>query len=94
MAGKSGLSCAITFDFDAMSSWIGSARSRNPSMISRGQFGAVALPRILALLEHFAAAGARFEPMGDYVARWRAENPLDAWKRANPDLTGAEALGP
>ncbi len=45
------LSCCITFDFDAMSSWIGSLKSNNPSMISRGQFGAVALPRILALLE-------------------------------------------
>jgi len=45
------LSCCITSDFDAMSSWIGSLKSNNPSMISRGQFGAVALPRILALLE-------------------------------------------
>jgi peptidoglycan/xylan/chitin deacetylase (PgdA/CDA1 family) len=46
-----GLACCITFDFDAMSSWIGSLKSNNPSMISRGQFGAVALPRILRLLE-------------------------------------------
>ncbi len=45
--------CCITFDFDGMSSWIGSARSRNPSMISRGQFGAVAMPRILDLLERY-----------------------------------------
>jgi len=45
------LSCCITFDFDAMSSWIGSLKSNNPSMISRGQFGAVALPRILRLLD-------------------------------------------
>jgi peptidoglycan/xylan/chitin deacetylase (PgdA/CDA1 family) len=44
------LSCAITFDFDAMSVWIGSMRSQNPSMISRGEFGAVATPRILDLL--------------------------------------------
>lgn len=47
------LSCCITFDFDAMSSWIGSMKSNNPSMISRGQFGAVAVPRILELLAHF-----------------------------------------
>ena len=47
------LSCAITFDFDAMSSWIGSAKSNNPSMISRGQFGAVAIPRILDLLDRY-----------------------------------------
>jgi peptidoglycan-N-acetylglucosamine deacetylase len=44
------LSCAITFDFDAMSVWIGSMKSQNPSMISRGEFGAVAVPRILELL--------------------------------------------
>lgn len=50
---KSKLSCCVTFDFDAMSSWIGSMKSNNPSMISRGQFGAVAIPRLLALLENF-----------------------------------------
>lgn len=47
------LSCCITFDFDAMSSWIGSLKSNNPSMISRGQFGAVAVPRLLDLLDTF-----------------------------------------
>lgn len=47
------LTCCITFDFDAMSLWIGSARSTNPSMISRGQFGAVAIPRILTLLDKY-----------------------------------------
>ena len=47
------LSCCITFDFDAMSSWIGTVKSRNPSMISRGEFGAVAMPRILELLERY-----------------------------------------
>ena len=46
------LSCCLTFDFDAMSAWIGSFRSNNPSMISRGEFGAaVGLPRVLDLLE-------------------------------------------
>ena len=45
------LSCCITFDFDGMSSWIGSLKSNNPSTISRGQFGAVAIPRLLALLK-------------------------------------------
>ena len=51
MPEQKALSCSITFDFDGMSSWIGSAKSNNPSMISRGQFGAVAVPRILNLLE-------------------------------------------
>ena len=45
------LSCALTFDFDATSVWIGSFGSRNPSTLSRGEFGAVAVPRILALLK-------------------------------------------
>ena len=44
------LSCCLSFDFDAMSGWIGSVRTNNPSAISRGEFGAVALPRILKLL--------------------------------------------
>jgi peptidoglycan/xylan/chitin deacetylase (PgdA/CDA1 family) len=45
------LSCCLTFDFDAMSAWIGSFRSENPSMISRGEFGAtVGLPHVLDLL--------------------------------------------
>ena len=41
----------LTFDFDAMSLWIGYPhKSNNPSAISRGEFGAIAVPRILALL--------------------------------------------
>jgi peptidoglycan/xylan/chitin deacetylase (PgdA/CDA1 family) len=45
------LSACITFDFDGYSSWIGTMKSRNPSMVSRGQFGAIAIPRILDLLD-------------------------------------------
>ena len=52
MSSKEKFSCAITFDFDGMSSWI-ATKSKNPSMISRGQFGAVALPRILDLLDRY-----------------------------------------
>lgn len=44
------VACALTFDFDAMSVWLGSYAAKNPSMISRGEFGAVAVPRILDLL--------------------------------------------
>lgn len=43
-------SCCLTFDFDAMSTWIGSVGTNNPSALSRGEFGAVAVPRILRLL--------------------------------------------
>lgn len=37
-----------------MSVWPGSLASRNPSTISRGEFGAVAVPRLLCLLERHA----------------------------------------
>jgi peptidoglycan/xylan/chitin deacetylase (PgdA/CDA1 family) len=44
------LTCCLTFDFDALSLWIGTFHSTNPSMLSRGEFGAVAIPRILKIL--------------------------------------------
>lgn len=40
----------LTFDFDAISLWIGPMGAKSPSMISRGEFGAVAVERILRLL--------------------------------------------
>src|SRR5690349_10447785 len=48
------LSVCLSFDFDALSVWV--AQTDNPATISRGEFGAVAVPRILALL---ARRGAR-----------------------------------
>jgi peptidoglycan/xylan/chitin deacetylase (PgdA/CDA1 family) len=41
----------LTFDFDAISLWLGPFAARSPSMISRGEFGAVGCERILRLLE-------------------------------------------
>ncbi len=41
----------LTFDFDAISLWIGPFAARSPSMISRGEFGAVGCQRILRLLD-------------------------------------------
>jgi peptidoglycan/xylan/chitin deacetylase (PgdA/CDA1 family) len=41
----------LTFDFDAISLWIGPYAARSPSMISRGEFGAVGCERILRLLD-------------------------------------------
>jgi peptidoglycan-N-acetylglucosamine deacetylase len=40
----------LTFDFDAISIWIGPLGATSPSMISRGEFGAVGVARILRLL--------------------------------------------
>jgi len=42
---------ALTFDYDAMSNWINTSGGKSPGMISRGEFGPIALRRILALLD-------------------------------------------
>jgi peptidoglycan/xylan/chitin deacetylase (PgdA/CDA1 family) len=54
------LSVCLSFDFDAMSVWI--AGTENPATISRGEFGAVAIPRILSLLERHSARATFFVP--------------------------------
>jgi peptidoglycan-N-acetylglucosamine deacetylase len=46
-------SVSLTFDFDGMSLWIGTFKSNNPSMISRGEFGAIGVERLLALLKKY-----------------------------------------
>lgn len=44
------LTVCLTFDVDGMSAWIGSVKSNNPSVLSRGEFTVVGTPRILNLL--------------------------------------------
>jgi peptidoglycan/xylan/chitin deacetylase (PgdA/CDA1 family) len=56
------LSVALTFDFDAMSLWIGSYKAESASTISRGEFGAFALPRILAMLKRQDVQATFFVP--------------------------------
>lgn len=51
----------ITFDFDAMSGLIARGMT-TPSPISRGEFGPVAVPRILAMLEKFDIKSTWFIP--------------------------------
>jgi peptidoglycan-N-acetylglucosamine deacetylase len=51
----------LTFDFDAMSGFIARGMT-SPSTISRGEFGVVAAPRILALLAHHQIASTWFIP--------------------------------
>lgn len=53
---------ALTFDYDAMSNWIGSSGATSPGMISRGEFGPIGLRRILALLERHAIKSTFFVP--------------------------------
>ena len=54
------LAC-VTFDFDAMSGLIARGLT-SPTFISRGEFGAVAVPRILALLRKYGVKTTFFIP--------------------------------
>jgi peptidoglycan/xylan/chitin deacetylase (PgdA/CDA1 family) len=54
MATVSKPTVCLSFDFDAISIWIGPIGAKSPSMISRGVFGAVGVGRILRLLEREA----------------------------------------
>lgn len=53
---------ALTFDYDAMSVWIGSIGATSPSMVSRGEFGAVAVRRVLRLLAERKVKATFFVP--------------------------------
>lgn len=50
----------LTFDFDAISLWIGPFAATSPSMISRGEFGVVGVERILRLLDNTGIAATFF----------------------------------
>jgi peptidoglycan/xylan/chitin deacetylase (PgdA/CDA1 family) len=53
----------LTFDFDAMSVWLGVYPHVTPAMLSRGEFGArVGVPRILDLLRQFDIRATFFTP--------------------------------
>ena len=54
MTDAHGATVCLTFDFDAISLWIGPFKARSPSAISRGEFGAVGCERILRLLDREA----------------------------------------
>jgi peptidoglycan/xylan/chitin deacetylase (PgdA/CDA1 family) len=56
------LSVCLTFDFDALSPWALGMAGRNVAALSRGEFGAVAVPRILALLERHEIPATFFVP--------------------------------
>jgi peptidoglycan-N-acetylglucosamine deacetylase len=50
----------LTFDFDAISLWIGPFGATSPSTISRGEFGAVGARRVLRLLDRTGIAATFF----------------------------------
>jgi peptidoglycan/xylan/chitin deacetylase (PgdA/CDA1 family) len=52
----------LTFDFDAISVWIGPMAAKSPSMISRGEFGVLGVERILRLLDKKGIKASFFIP--------------------------------
>jgi len=52
----------LTFDFDAMSVWIGTFRATSRSAISRGEFGNVGAQRLLAMLREWQIPSTWFVP--------------------------------
>ncbi|PEQ14671.1 polysaccharide deacetylase [Novosphingobium sp. PC22D] len=56
------LSCCLTFDVDGMSAWIGTLKTRNPSMISRGEFTITGTRRVLQLLRRHDLQASFFVP--------------------------------
>ena len=56
------ITVCLTFDFDAMSVWIGTFHTRSPSAISRGEFGNVGAQRLLAMLREWGIRATWFVP--------------------------------
>jgi peptidoglycan/xylan/chitin deacetylase (PgdA/CDA1 family) len=52
----------LTFDFDAISVWLNNFKATSPSKISRGEFGVVAAPRLLELLDRYGIKTTWFVP--------------------------------
>ena len=98
------IACCLTFDFDGMCGWYGGEPVTNPSVLSRGEFAAVAVPRILALLARhgveasFAVPGHTALAFPDLVRRIRdAGHELvhHGWAHENParfDLAGERRI--
>ena len=61
MAGKD-VHVSLTFDYDAYSVWIGTFGATSPSMVSRGEFGPIAVRRILKLLDDYKVKASFFIP--------------------------------
>ena len=52
----------LTFDFDAISVWIGPRRTRSPNLIARGEFGEVGAHRLVDLLAEYDVPSTWFIP--------------------------------
>ena len=72
MSQDSSPTVCLTFDFDALSVWLGSFGIDTPTAMSRGEFGArVGVPRILRLLAREQINATFYIPghMGSYTTR-------------------------
>lgn len=56
------VSVCLSFDFDAISIWLGSLHSQSPSTISRGEFAAVGSERLLEMLRRYQILSSWFIP--------------------------------
>ena len=81
---------ALTFDYDAMSNWIGSLGATSPGMISRGEFGAIAVRRILDQLDRRGIASTFFVT-GSHRPGLSRNRPCDSRRRTRdrPSRLGA-----
>jgi peptidoglycan/xylan/chitin deacetylase (PgdA/CDA1 family) len=63
MASERRHAVCLTFDFDALSVWLGDYAAVTPAMLSQGEFGArVGMPRILTLLADYDIRATFFVP--------------------------------
>lgn len=44
------ISVCLSFDFDAISVWVGPRKSRSPNLIAHGEFGEIGAQRLIKLL--------------------------------------------
>ena len=59
---KKNITVCLSFDFDAISVWVGTFHARSPSAISRGEFGRVGSERLLKMLNEWGVKATWFVP--------------------------------
>ncbi|HZD55951.1 MAG TPA: polysaccharide deacetylase [Anaerolineales bacterium] len=74
-------SVCLTFDFDAISLWLGPFKATSPSMISRGEFGVIGAKRILDLLDRYDIKSTWFVP--GHTAETYPEAVADVYRRGH-----------
>jgi peptidoglycan/xylan/chitin deacetylase (PgdA/CDA1 family) len=93
-------SACLTFDFDAMSAWITSVGTNNPSMISRGEFAIIGVARVLDVLRRHGVRATFFVPghtvlaypaLVERIAADGHELGHHGWAHENPAALDGEA---